>query len=251
LRVDLEGKTAVVTGGGTGIGRAICLALGRCGARVVVNYSRSEQEAAAVADGIRRSGSEALAVRADVTQWEEVQALFAAAVSTFGRPHLLVNNAGGTFGKYPTAELPEEVWDQTLALNTRSVFLCCKAAIPLLPDGAGRIVNITSISARSGAGPGDLAYAAAKAAVDNMTRNLAKELAPRGITVNAVAPGVIDTRLHQNTPPDVYRELIRRIPLGRDGAPDDVAGAVLLLVSPEGGYITGELIAVNGGLLMS
>ncbi len=251
MQVDLNGTVAIVTGGGTGIGRAIALGLGRCGARVVVNYSRSREEAEAVAREIGEHGAQALACRADVTRWAEVQGLFAAAVEAFGRVDLLVNNAGGPLERHPTAELPEEIWDRTLDLNAKGVFLCCKAAIPLLPDGGGRIINITSISARSGGGVGDLAYAAAKAAVSNMTRNLAKELAPRGITVNGVAPGVIDTRIHQQqTSPEAYRELLGRIPLRRDGRPDEIVGAVLLLASAAGSYLTGEILEVNGGLLM-
>ena len=252
LTVDLSGETAVVTGGGTGIGRAIALGLGRCGANVIVNYSRSQAEAEQTAQEIQAGGSQATAMRADVTNGEDVQALMQAALDNFGSLEILVNNAGGPVDNYLTPALPEEVWDRALALNCKSVFLCCKAAIPLLSDHAGRVINVSSISARSGAGPGQLSYAAAKAAVTNMTRNLAKELAPRAITVNGVAPGVIWTRIHQQgTPPDEYRQLIERTPLKRDGKPEDIVGTVLLLASVDGSFITGETIEINGGMLMT
>ena len=252
LQADLTGRSALVTGGGTGIGRAIALRLGRCGVNVAVNYSRSKEEAEKTAAEIRGSGVDALAIRADVSCWDDVQAMVQATVASLGGLDILVNNSGVSLEKYPTHELPEEIWDRTLAVNAKGVFLCCKAASPVLPDNIGRIINISSISARTGAAPGMLPYAAAKAAVTNMTRNLAKELAPRGITVNGIAPGVIWTRIHQKgTPPDEYQELINRIPLKRDGRPEDIVGAVLLFVSDEGSYITGETLEINGGLLMS
>ncbi len=250
--MELNGRTAVVTGGGTGIGRAIALGLARYGAEVVVNYSKSQREAEETVAQIESYGRPALACRADVRRWPEVKALFEAAIDRFGHVDILVNNAGGIVGQYATPEMPEEVWDQTFALNVKSVFLCSKAAIPLLPDKRGRIINVTSISARSGGGPKGVAYAAAKAAVSNMTRALAKELAPRGITVNAIAPGFIETRLHAiHTTPQEAATVIERIPLGRAGQPGDIAGVALLLASAAGGYITGEIIEVNGGLLMA
>jgi 3-oxoacyl-[acyl-carrier protein] reductase len=252
LQVDLRGRTAIVTGGGTGIGRAISLGLGRCGANVVVDYSRSKDAAEQTAADVRDAGSAAIAVRCDVTRWADVQSLVQETVERFGGVDILVSNAGVAPPMCPTADLPEEAWDQTLAVNAKGVFLCCKAAIALLPDNRGRIINVSSISARSGGAVGGLPYAAAKAAVTNMTRNLAKELAPRGITVNGVAPGVIWTRIHEEgTPPEEYQALIERIPLRRDGQPDDIVGAVLLLASDDGAYITGETIEVNGGLLMT
>lgn len=248
MQVDLRGRTALVTGAGIGIGRAIALAFGRCGANVVVNYSRSQAEAEEVAQEVERGGSKAVAVRADVTRWEEVQGLVSATLDAFGRLDILVNNAGGSGPRFPAQELPEEVWEQVLDLNARSVFLCCKAAIPHLPDGNGRIINVTSIAGRTGGTVGILAYAAAKGAVNAMTRNLAKELAPRGITVNAIAPGLIDTAFHVHTPPEVYSSLIKQTPLGRDGRPEDIVGAALLLASADASYITGEIIGLTGGL---
>ena len=252
LQVDLTERTAVVTGGGTGIGRAIALGLAGCGANVVVNYSRSKQQAETTAAQIRESGVGALSIRADVSCWNDVEAMVQAAVDTFGGLDILVNNAGVALENYQTHQLPEEIWDRTLEVNVKGVFLCCKAAIPVLPDNTGRIVNVSSISARSGGGPGALPYAAAKAAVTNMTRNLAKELAPRAITVNGIAPGIIWTRMHwERTPADEYQQLVERIPLKRDGQPEEMVGAVLLLVSDAGSYITGETIEINGGMLMT
>lgn len=247
----LQGKHALVTGGGTGIGKAISLGLARSGATVVVNYSRSRDEAEATVREIGHSGGTACAVQADVTIEQQVAALIQAAVDTFGGLDILVANAGGRTADAPTQELTGAQWDEGLNLNCKSVFLCVKHAIPHLPPKTGRIIITSSISARSGAGPGMVVYAAAKGAINNMVRNWAKELAPRGITVNAIAPGVIRTRLHAKfTPPDEYQALIKRIPLGRDGLPEDCVGATLLLAGEGGSYMTGQTIEINGGMSM-
>ncbi len=251
MKVDLLGLTALVTGGGTGIGRAISLALGRCGAAVVVNYRRSRREAEETVAEIRGNGGKAVSVQADVTDERQVEALMAKVCDAFGSLDIIMANAGGPTEHRPTAELEEDQWDAGLGLNCKSVFLCVKHAIPRLPDRRGRIIVTSSISARSGAGPGMITYAAAKGALNNMVRGWAKELAPRGITVNAIAPGVIRTRIHERgTAPDDYKKLVQRIPLGRDGKPEDCAGAVLLLASEEGSYITGQIIEINGGMQM-
>ena len=150
-----------------------------------------------------------------------------------------------------TDELTSAAWDTGLDLNCKSVFYCAKHALPRLPDGTGRIIVTSSISGRSGSAPGTITYAAAKGAIYNMVRSWAKEYGPRGITVNAIAPGIIWTRIHQrNTDPETYGELISRIPLGRDGKPDDCVGPVLLLASDDGSFITGQTIEVNGGMQM-
>lgn len=251
MNVDLAGQQALVTGGGTGIGRAISLGLARCGATVVVNYSKSRTEAEETVAEIKQSGGQARAVQADVTDEVQVAGLIETVMETFGGLDILVANAGGRTVDAPTVELSSEQWDEGLSLNCKSVFFCVKHGIPHLPDRAGRIIVASSISARSGAGPGMIIYAAAKGALNNMVRNWAKEFAPRGITVNAIAPGIIRTRFHaQFTPPDEYRKLIDRIPLGRDGLPEDCVGAVLLLASPAGSFITGQIIEINGGMAM-
>ncbi len=251
MKSDLAGMHALVTGGGTGIGKAISLGLARAGATVVVNYSRSRDDAEATVEEIKNAGGKACAVQADVTDEEQVQALIKTAVESFGALDILMANAGGRTVDAPTAELTGEQWDEGLTLNCKSVFLCVKHAIPHLPETAGRIIITSSISARSGAGPGMIIYAAAKGAINNMVRNWAKELAPRGVTVNAIAPGVIRTRLHEQfTAPDEYQKLIDRIPVGRDGVPEDCVGAVLLLAGEAGSYITGQVIEINGGMAM-
>ncbi len=251
MQVDLEGRHALVTGGGTGIGRSISLALARCGATVIVNYSRSADAAGETVSQIEAMGGRAVAVRADVTDEGQVKELVAEAVRAYGGIDLLVANAGGPTEICPTHELSGEDWDRGLGLNCKSVFYCVKHVMTCLPDHQGRIIITSSISARSGGGPGMITYAAAKGALNNMVRGWAKELAPRGITVNGIAPGVIWTRIHQkNTNQEEYKKLIQRIPLGRDGVPDDCAGAVLLLAAPEGSYLTGQIIEINGGLQM-
>lgn len=249
--IDLEGKTAVVTGGGTGIGRAIALGFGKSGANVVVNYNRSKDAAQETVELIEKEGASAIAVQADVTKWSDVEKLFKQTVAEFGGVDILINNAGGNIEKYPIRDYPEDIWDRTVDLNLKTVFLCSKAAIPLLSDNGGRIINITSISGFSGGGVGGGPYGAAKAGIITLTRSMAQELAPRGITVNGIAPGVIHTRQHDDfTKPEDYQALIQRIPLKRDGKPEDLVGIVLLLSSPAGEYITGETINVNGGMLM-
>jgi len=251
MKANLENRAAVVTGGGTGIGRAIALALADNGAAVVVNYCHSKDAAEQVAAEIAERGGRAIAVQADVTRWSDVTNLIGSAKSQCGSLDILVNNAGGSIAKHPIRDCPEDIWDRTIELNLKSVFLCVKAAIPLLPDNTGRIINISSISGHTGGGVGGAAYGAAKAGVITMTRCLAHELSPRCITVNSVAPGIVWTRQHQRfTDPDDYQALIKRIPLQRDGQPDDIVGIVLLLASDAGSYITGETIHVNGGMLM-
>ena len=249
--VDLQGRTAVVTGGGTGIGRAVSVGLARCGASVVVNYSRSAQEASETVGEIEASGGRALAVRADVTDEWQVADLIAAAVEEFGGLDILVANAGAPGQGHLTSELTEEQWEHDLATNCRSAFFCVKHAMAHLPDGRGRIILTGSMSARTGATPGALTYVAAKAALEGMTRNWAQEFGPRGITVNTIAPGIVRTRLHARASAERYQYLIGRIPLGRDGQPEDCVGAYLLLAGDDGAFITGQVIEIGGGMLAS
>jgi len=249
VETSLAGRTALITGGGTGIGAAIAQGMAAQGANLVVNYSRSEKEATETVSKIIHRGGSAIVVRCDVSQSDQVQVMFGRATDEYGRVDILVNNAGQVFGKQSTANMPEDVWDKTIAVNLKGVFLCSRAAIAQLPDKIGRIINITSISAFSG--KGGPAYGPSKAAVNALTRGMAYELGPRGITVNGIAPGIIDTRIHRDgTPRDQYAKLIELIPLGRDGKVDDLVGLAVLLASDAGSFISGDIIHVNGGMLM-
>jgi len=253
LKLDLTGTTALVTGASRGIGRAIAVGLGRHGAAVIVNYHANAEAAQQVVDQIEADGGRAWAVQADVSSKQQVSRLFEQARRHLGdRLHILVNNAGGPAARYPLADMPEEAWDECLAVNLKGAFLCTQAAWPLLVDGEGRVINVTSISARSGGGPGMAHYAAAKAAMSNFTRACAKEFASRHITVNGIAPGVIYTDLHKHgTPKQELDDLRTRIPLQRLGDAEDIVGAALLFCSRDGSYITGEIIEINGGLMMN
>ncbi|MBN2292973.1 MAG: 3-oxoacyl-ACP reductase FabG [Pirellulales bacterium] len=253
ITVNLKGKTALVTGGSRGIGRAIAESLGRCGVKVVVNYHSNAEAADETVAVIEAAGSRAWPVRADVSCKQEVDRLFEEVRRYVGdRLDILVNNAGGPGELTPIDSMTEESWDRCMAVNLKSVFLCTQAASAMLPDESGRIINVTSISARSGGGIGGAHYSAAKAGVSNFTRACAKEFAARKITVNGIAPGVIYTDIHKNmTTKSQLEELRRRIPLGYVGQAKDVAGGVLFLCSSQAEYITGEIIEINGGMLMN
>ena len=251
LQVDLSGKKALVTGSSTGIGRAIALAFARNGADVAVNYLRSKEAAEEVAREIEKMGRKAVVVQADVSRKDHVERLFAEVEAALGPTlDILVNNAGSLIRRELIAEMSEETFDRVVAVNFKSVFLCSQAAIPRLPDGTGRVINISSIAARNGGGPGASVYASSKAAVSCFTKGLAKELAPRGITVNAIAPATVATDMIKSWPEEDKRELVASIPLGRLGQPEDVAAAVVFLASDAASFITGEVLDVNGGFLM-
>ncbi len=252
LSVELSGKKALVTGASTGIGRAIALALARNGADVAVNYCSSRAAAEEVARKIRAMGRACAVVEADVSKKPEVQRLFAEVEAALGpKLDILVNNAGSLVSREPTAVMKEETFDRVIGVNFKSAFLCSQAAIPRLVDRTGRVVNLASVAARNGGGPGAGVYAASKAAVACFTKNLAKELAPRGITVNAIAPGVIATPFHEKfSTPELMQRFAANTPLGHNGVAEDCVGAILFLVSPEASFITGETVEVNGGMLM-
>ena len=171
----------------------------------------------------------------------------------YGRLDVLVNNAGSLIERRNFSEMTEDLWDRVMSVNLKSVFLCSKAVLPIMKrQGRGRIINMTSVAARNGGGPGSAAYAAAKGGVSTLTRAMAKELVAENILVNGVAPGVITTPFHDRfTPPDVRENMAAAIPMGREGTPEEVAGAVLFLASPWADYLVGEIIEVNGGQLMS
>jgi len=223
------------------------------GASVACCYHTSRNAAEALASSLNEKGREVYPVKVDVSSSREVEAVIRHIQAHFEPPvTILVNNAGDMIGTSPLEEMDEVLWDQVIDLNLKGAFLCAKQCIPGMKSLQwGRIINITSISARSGGGPGAAPYAAAKAGLEALTRAMAKELAPFNITANGVAPGVVDTAIHErfNTP-ESLEKLRQIIPLARLGLPEDVASVVSFLASNDAAYITGEIIAVNGGLRM-
>ena len=249
MGASLEGKIAVVTGGSRGIGRAIALELARRGAGVVVNYNRSAAAAADVVAAIEAAGGQAVAVQADVSDFEPAQKLIRTALDTFDRLDVLVNNAGTTRDQLLML-MKEADWDDVLRINLKSVFNCCKAAArPMVRKRWGRIVNVSSVVGITGQG-GQTNYAASKAGIIGFTKSLAKELGARNITVNAVAPGFIPTDLTADLPDELKQKAIEVTPLGRMGKPEEVAYAVAFLASDEAAFITGEILTVDGGMVM-
>ena len=251
--MKLMGKVALVTGASSGIGAAIAEDLATEGASVTVNYCRNQAGAAAVGKRIEAAGQVALLVQADVRRRDEVARLFREHLARFGVVDILVNNAGDMVKRIPTVETPETVWRDAIDLNLSSAFFCCQEAVgPMVSRAWGRIVNISSVGARTGGGPGSIPYHAAKAALMALTKGLAKEVAVHNITVNTVAPGIVDTAFHdRHTRPEQRVEWIRTlIPMQRAGRPTDIAKAVAFLASNEASYITGATLDVNGGMAM-
>lgn len=246
----LEGRVALVTGASRGIGRAIALELARRGAQVVVNYHRSANEAAQVVAAIEGEGGQATAVQADVADLPQAQALVQAALDIYGRLDILVNNAGITRDRL-ILMMTEEDWDAVIRVDLKSLFNTCKAAArPMVRQRYGRIVNVSSVVGIAGQG-GQTNYAAAKAGVIGFTKSLAKELGPRGITVNAVAPGLVPTDLTADLPQELLQRALDLTPLGRTGRAEEIAYAVAFLASDEAAFITGVVLPVDGGLVMS
>jgi 3-oxoacyl-[acyl-carrier protein] reductase len=251
MSFDITGKIAVVTGGGRDIGRAVSLELARNGADIVVNYNSSATEAEATAREIQALGRRAIAVRADVSRKADVDALAVQALEFGrGRADILVNNAGGMIKRALLGELTESLIDEALRLNFTSVVLTCQAFIPhMVKNGGGRVINISSIAGHNGGAATTPHYGAAKAAVSNLARSLTKEFSSKGVTINSVAPGVIQNRFHEvHTAPEAFATLVKGIPIGRAGTNEDVAGVVAFLASPAASYVTGDVIHVNGGL---
>ncbi len=247
-----DGEVAWVTGSSKGIGRAAALGLAEQGCDVVVHYSGSEDEAREVAEQVKSYGRDVLLVQGDVSDSGDVGRMVGEIQDHYGRLDILVNNAGSMVERATLEEITEDVWDRVMDVNLKSVFLCSQAVLPVMKrQGGGRIVNITSIAARNGGSASSFAYATAKGGVSTLTRAMAKQLISDGIRVNAVAPGRIDTPFHDEFTPDEDRqEAAGQIPLEREGTPEEVAGAVLFLASAQANYILGEVIEVNGGLLM-
>jgi 3-oxoacyl-[acyl-carrier protein] reductase len=250
--MKLKDKTAIVTGGGRDIGRAISIRLAAEGAQVLVAYCNDEKSAQDTVARIKQQHGRALLHRADLTKAAEVARMVEAARKAFGeRIDVLVNNAGGLVGRKTVADMDEAFFDRVLELNLKSTFLVTKAALPHLGEGSA-IVNLSSLAARDGGGGGAAAYATAKGAVMTFTRALAKELGPRGIRVNALCPGMIATSFHDTfTKPEVRKAVAGMTPLRREGTSDEVAAAVAFLSSSEAAFINGACLDVNGGVGLS
>ena len=248
----LEGKVAVVTGGARDLGRAISVKLALEGAKVCLNYFDNEADAMETLAMIKKDGGEAIAVQGDMTKAADVKNLFAKAAEAFGPVvHVLVNVVGGIVGRKLIVEQDEKWYDFLMDVNMRSTFLCTREVVPMMTEG-GSIVNFSSQAARDGGGPGASMYATAKAAVMCHTRAMAKELGPRGIRVNSVTPGMINTTFHDTfTKPEARENLHRTAPLRREGEPADIAGLVTYLASDDAAYVTGTGVDINGGCFFS
>jgi 3-oxoacyl-[acyl-carrier protein] reductase len=248
--MNLEGKVALVTGASRGIGRAIAAELAREGAKVVINYSRDAEGAEAGLAEIQAAGGQGCVIQADVSDYKAAAGLITATVDTFGGLDILVNNAGTTRDMV-IMMMPEADWDIVIRTNLKSAFNCSKAAVKtMLRKRSGRIINITSVSGIAG-NAGQTNYSASKAGLIGLTRSLAREVAARNITVNAVAPGFVPTALTTGLPQELKDASLKAIPLGRWGTPEDVAYAVAFLAAPRAGYITGQVLSVDGGMVMS
>ena len=251
---DLKGKIALVTGASTGIGAAVAQAYAARGMRVAVHYNASARQARAVVDAIVAAGGEAFALQGDVRDTEAIRRMVQEASARWGGIDVLVNNAGSLVKRVPIAEFDDALFDEVMHLNARSVLAFCREVVPLMrtQGRGGSIINVSSVAARHGGGPGASLYAGAKGFVSTATRGLAKELAPDGIRVNAVAPGVIQTPFHdQFSTPQMLESFKATIPMARIGEPGDCVGAFLYLASEQlSGYVTGQILEVNGGQYM-
>lgn len=245
----LTGKTAIVTGASRGIGAAIARRFAEEGANIIVNYSGSQDKAEAVVAEIEQAGGKAIAVKANVADANAVKVMADTAMKEFGSIDILVNNAGITRDNL-MMRMKEDEWDDVINTNLKGVFLCTKAVTrQMMKQRAGRIVNIASIVGVMG-NAGQANYVAAKAGVIGLTKTTARELASRGITANAVAPGFITTDMTEKLGDDVQSSMLAQIPLARFGAPEDVANAALFLASDEASYVTGQTLHLDGGMVM-
>ena len=245
--MDFTGKVALVTGSGRGIGKAIALKLAETGATLVINDVGDSAPAEQTVAEIKNLNRQAIVVMADVSSSSDVNRMVETAIATFGKVDILVNNAGITRDQL-TMKMTDEEWDKVLAIDLKSVFLCTRAVLrPMLKQRSGRIISMSSVVGIIG-NAGQANYAAAKAGIIGFTRAIAKEVASRGITVNAIAPGFIDTPMTQTLPAERKQALMNSIPLGYLGTPRDIAETVAFLASEEARYITGQVITVDGGI---
>lgn len=245
---SLNGKVAIVTGGSRDIGKQVSLKLAKAGAKVCINYLNNEAAAKETLEEITKGGGEAIIVQGDVTKSADVANLVAICTERFGNTiHILVNVAGGLLARKPLADLDEEFWDAVMNVNLKSAYLAVRAAVPHMTAG-GAIVNFSSQAARDGGGGGALAYATSKGGVLTMTRGLSKELGPKGIRVNCVSPGMINTTFHNTfTKPEIRTNVAASTPLRREGEASEVADLVLYLCSDAASFINGESVEINGG----
>lgn len=251
MRLRFDDKVVLVTGGSSGIGAAVCRAFASGGAQVIVHCNSSVAGAESVVREVTSAGGRAWSIQADLLQRGAGAELVARAVERAGRLDVLVNNAGSQFRRSRIEDMPDDLFEQQLRLNFTSVFEASRAAIPHLRATRGNMVNISSVAARHGGGGGTVAYAAMKAAVSTFSRGLAKELAPEGVRVNVVAPGLIDTPFHEATPRELFERISEGIPLGRPGSAEECAGAVLFLASDDAAsYVSGHSLEVNGAQYM-
>lgn len=246
---SLENKVALVTGGSRGIGRAIALEFAKRGAAVVVNYNKSPESAEEVAKQIEAAGGKAAAFQADVSDFKQAESLVKFAIETFGDLSILVNNAGITRDQL-IMMMPESDWDAVINTNLKSTFNCSKAAIKhMMRKRTGRIINMASVAGQMG-NPGQTNYSASKGGQIAFTKALAREVAARNITVNAIAPGFVDTEILDAMTPEVLEAALKLVPLGRKGKPEEIAAAAAFLASDEAAYITGQVLGVDGGMAM-
>jgi 3-oxoacyl-[acyl-carrier protein] reductase len=250
--LDLTGKVSLVTGASSGIGAATAIVLADLGAPVAIGYWNNEIGARQTAEAITAAGGKAIAIRADVRRQSEVNKLVDQTVAEFGPIDILVNNAGSLVKRVPLADMTEDAWDNMIALNLKSAIFCSQAvAQSMISRRKGSIVNIVSIAGRNGGGPGAGPYSTAKGALITYTKSLAKEMAPHGIRVNGVSPGVIDTPFHEQfSTAEMIANMVKTIPLGRTGTSMECATAIAFLVSDAAAYVCGETLEVNGGQLM-
>jgi 3-oxoacyl-[acyl-carrier protein] reductase len=253
MHAELKDTVALVTGAGGGIGRAAAVALAAAGADVAVHFHRNEAGASETAREVEARGRKAAVLGGDLTKSNEARRLVAAVVARFSRLDVLVNNSGDLVERRSLLEMTEELWRHVIDLNLSSVFFVSQAAAPsMIERKRGAIVNVSSVAAHNGGGPGSLAYSAAKGGLISLTKAMAKELAPRGVRVNCVSPGLIgQTSFHDRlTSPDVFAAVEKTVPLGRAGTPEEVGRVIAFLAGPGSAYLAGETIEVNGGMLM-
>jgi len=250
--LDLRGKVALVTGASSGIGAATATVFADLGAQVAIGYYNNQAGGEQVRNDIAAAGGKAIAIRADVREADQVRLLVKRVVDELGPIDILVNNAGSLIKRQKVLEITEERWDEVMDLNLKGAVLCSQAAAAsMIERKSGTIVNVVSIAGRTGGGPGASAYAVAKGGLITFTKSLAKELAPFGVRVNAVSPGVIDTPFHEMfSTPEMIRNFVATIPLGRMGTPLECAKVIAFLASDSASYVVGETIEVNGGQLM-